>query len=77
MACKCGSIRLLGVGGKCNDLSNTSFGTADVEGYVPHIPGIGGGDYINISICVDCGTLQGFKTGMTNKEIITLINNDE
>lgn len=42
MACKCGSTRIISVGG----------------------------DYIQIKVCADCGTLQGFNTDMTDDQII-------
>ena len=30
------------------------------EGYMPRVAGLGGGDYINLTVCLDCGQLQGF-----------------
>jgi hypothetical protein len=49
MACsRCKSIRIANAGGKCSDL----FG-------VPDDLGIGGGDYMEIEYCLDCGQLQG------------------
>ena len=55
----CSSKRLLAVGGKTSDMFNANFQNADYEGYVPNDLGIGGGDYIDIEICLDCGKVQG------------------
>jgi hypothetical protein len=46
------------------------YGEVKHDGYVPSIKGIGGGDYIQIKVCADCGTLQGFNTDMTDDQII-------
>lgn len=70
MACKCGSTRIISVGGKCSDMSSARYGEVKHDGYVPSIKGIGGGDYIQIKVCADCGTLQGFNTDMTDDQII-------
>lgn len=61
MACKCGSSRLLSISGRTGDecyvlYSNT--GRLENNGYVPLGLGIGGGDYLEFDVCVDCGTLQ-------------------
>ena len=58
---KCSSDRLLTIGGKVSDMFNASFKTADYEGYVPHDLGVGGGDYIEVEICLDCGKVQGIE----------------
>ena len=63
MTCKCGSVRILAVGGKASDLCVVSI-VSDGEvyehdGYVPSDINIGGGDYIELDICLDCGTVQG------------------
>ena len=73
MTCKCGSERILSVNAKCSDLCATSYFIRHADddeqieeiggcGYVPDLKAIGGGDYIDIEICLDCGTLQGFET---------------
>jgi len=36
-----------------------SIDTVKYSGYVPYGLGIGGGDYMNIRVCLDCGQLQG------------------
>ena len=62
MSCQsCASDRMLSVGGKCCD---SSFAVVphlilDYDGYVLGDLNIGGGDYIEIDVCLDCGQLQG------------------
>lgn len=68
MACKCKSTRILSINAKCSDQCFASFGELEHEGYVPIINGLGGGDYLRIKICVDCGLLQGFEP-LTNNQI--------
>jgi len=55
----CSSDRLLSVGGKTSDLFNAEFHNVGYEGYVPSDLGIGGSDYIEMEICLDCGKVQG------------------
>lgn len=60
MGCqKCGSERIVRVGGKVSDMFNASIGEHDYDGYVPSDLGIGCGDYIDIDYCADCGQIQG------------------
>lgn len=60
MACKkCNSERIASVGGKCSDLFSASIGGAEHDGYVPRDLGIGGGDYVELEYCLDCGQIQG------------------
>ena len=55
----CHGDRILTIGGKVSDMFNADFKNANYEGYVPHDLGIGGGDYIEMEICLDCGKVQG------------------
>lgn len=60
MSCdKCGSERILGVMGKCSDMSVAQFNGKEHEGYMPRDVGLGGGDYIEFDVCLDCGKVQG------------------
>jgi len=60
MACqKCGSTRVMSFSGKCSDCFGGSIGSKDFDGYVPHDMGIGGGDYVEGKLCLDCGQMQG------------------
>ena len=54
----CHGDRLLTFGGKVSDMFNADFKNASYEGYVPEDLGIGGGDYIEMTICLDCGKAQ-------------------
>jgi len=60
MSCKrCNSEREATVDAKCSDLCNLNLGNREIDGYVPSDMGIGGGDYIEFSYCLDCGQIQG------------------
>jgi hypothetical protein len=60
MKCKkCNSERILQAGGKCSDMFSAVIGNNEYSGYVPSDLGIGGGDYVEINVCLDCGQLQG------------------
>jgi hypothetical protein len=38
---------------------NAEINGAEHDGYVPEDLGIGGGDYVQFSYCLDCGQIQG------------------
>ena len=56
---RCDSERLLRVNGKTDDRCSVSSSQTESHGYVPCGINIGGGDYIKIQVCLDCGQLQG------------------
>jgi hypothetical protein len=56
---QCLSNRILSVMGKCSDMCVVEFNEREHEGYVPVDCGIGGGDYIEFNVCLDCGKIQG------------------
>ena len=56
---RCNSERILFAGCKCSDMFGASIGSLQIGGYVPNDLGIGGGDYLEIGLCLDCGQLQG------------------
>jgi hypothetical protein len=56
---RCKSHRVASVSGKCSDLGSFGLGSIDHDGSIPDEVGIGGGDYIEIDYCLDCGQLQG------------------
>lgn len=71
MTCRCGSSRTAGVSAKCSDMCVVTVGMNQKEGYVPRDMGIGGGDYIKFSWCLNCGQIQGlgkFPVGRTELE---------
>lgn len=57
--CKCGSVRMMFVQGKCSDLCYVECDGYEHDGYVPKGLGIGGGDYMEMEFCLDCGRIQG------------------
>lgn len=72
MSCqKCGSKRMAGINGKSSDCNSGGIANLPLDengdgnfdavhsGYVPRDWGIGGGDYIDIDFCLDCGQLSG------------------
>ena len=60
MACqKCNSERVAEIGGKCSDRFHAYIGDRETSGYVDHDLGIGGGNYIEFNLCLDCGQVQG------------------
>ena len=56
---RCGNRRVVGINAKCNDLCYAELNGNEMDGYVPTDIGIGGGDYVDIIYCLDCGQLQG------------------
>ena len=56
---KCESDRILGVGAKCNDIWAVAFSGVSQVDYAPRDVGLGGGDYLDFQICLDCGKVQG------------------
>lgn len=54
--------KLVGISGKCSDMCNISLpGANGVSGYVPSGCGIGGGDYLGISVDADTGVIVGWN----------------
>ena len=58
---KCGGTRVLQISGKVSDLCSLNFKGVEHDGEVPSDLVIGGGDYIEIDICLDCGKAQGIE----------------
>ena len=60
MSCqRCKSERVSNICSKSSDLNGGEIDGAAFEGYVPEHSGIGGGDYVEFSWCMDCGQIQG------------------
>lgn len=55
----CESERIASVGGKTSDMCHVNCEGFEHDGYVPEGLGIGSGDYLNFSYCLDCGQMQG------------------
>lgn len=56
---RCKSSRVVSASAKCSDLFHAAHGDREHNGYVPDDLGVGGGDYLEINWCLDCGQLQG------------------
>lgn len=66
---KCNSKRVMSIGSKCSDNFNADCENGEYLGYVPDDLGVGNGDYIEFSYCMDCGKLQGkFPLPISNLE---------
>jgi hypothetical protein len=66
----CNSRRILSITAKCSDCFSASIGDIEIEGYVPCDLGIGGGDYIMLDLCLDCGKMQDkFPIPLSENEI--------
>lgn len=55
----CESQRLCTISCKCSDLFNAEIEGNEHDGYVPPDLGIGGGDYVKMVYCLNCGQIQG------------------
>jgi len=55
----CDSSRVAVLTSKANDCHFLKLGNKEHVGYLPRGLGIGGGDYVDIKACLDCGQLQG------------------
>lgn len=56
---KCQSDLVAHVSAKCSDCCHISLKDAEKIGYMPNNLGIGGGDYIDLKWCLNCGQIQG------------------
>lgn len=60
MVCqRCNSQRIASITAKCSDCCGISMGECEKSGYVPGDMGIGGGSYIEMCWCLECGQIQG------------------
>jgi len=55
MKCNCGSERILSVSCKVSDMCSAQLDGRYHDGYVPSGLNIGGGDYLEFKMCLDCG----------------------
>lgn len=58
---KCRSPSIIDISGKTSDMCSVTseYLRYDHEGYVPGGLNIGDGDYLEFSMCLDCGQIQG------------------
>jgi hypothetical protein len=60
MCQRCNSNRLLRVSAKSGDCNALEFHNNNtIHDYVPYDLGLGGGDYVKFTVCLDCGQMQG------------------
>lgn len=60
MICQnCGKDRVLSVSGNTSDMCHSKIQNKKRDGYVPCGANIGGGDYLEFKVCLDCGQMQG------------------
>lgn len=55
----CNSSRIVYVQAKASDLFSVSLDEKCKDGYLPYDLGIGGGDYLEMKYCLNCGQIQG------------------
>lgn len=70
---RCNSDRVVNINAKASDLFLVLIGDKEENGYLPKDMGIGGGDYLAMDYCLECGQVQGkFPlpiTELENKEM--------
>lgn len=67
----CKSERVFEVGGKSSDRNNWTYKNGpEGSGYLPHVPNVCGGDYYDLSVCLNCGKVQG-KFPVESEELET------
>jgi hypothetical protein len=69
MICVCGSDRIVSVCAKCCDSFFAQTDIDEYDGYVPSHLGIGSGDYVKFSYCLNCGKICGDFPLHINKNI--------
>ena len=70
----CKKERILEVTAKCSDMCVVSIDGREKDGYVPKLLGIGGDDYIELKLCLDCGKVQSKDFPVKQKILDTLFN---
>ena len=67
---------IIHISGKVSDMFSMSGDGIDYDGYVPSDMGIGGGDYISMSIDTETGQIQNWKP-LAKKDITDSLSPDE
>lgn len=75
---ECKSDRIVTVTAKCSDMCSVSMsGDRELYGYVPSDLGIGGGDDVHFSYCLECGQIQDdFPLDESELEMSPELDND-
>ena len=73
----CDAMRLASVSGKCRDLcdfeyhgENPGSHRGHGYGYVPRNVGIGGGDEVALTYCLECGMIQGNEFPISEESVV-------
>lgn len=70
MKCEnCDSDRVIDISAKCTDLCFYTYQEKEYDGYAPNIPGLCGDDYIDITLCLECGVFPGLEFPLKVKDI--------
>lgn len=56
---RCGSDRIFNTCSKASDLHDWEYRDRRGDGYLPYVNGVGGGDYVTVAVCLECGQCQG------------------
>lgn len=56
---RCGKSRLAEILARCSDMCSVDLNGRRRHGYVPRDLGVGGGDDVHFTYCLDCGQIQG------------------
>lgn len=56
---RCGSSRVAEILARCSDMCSVDLAGRRGHGYVPRDLGIGGGDDLHFSYCLECGQIRG------------------
>jgi hypothetical protein len=65
---RCSAQRLVDISAKCSDMFHAKA-EKEHDGYVLRELGIGGGDYVEFTYCLECGQIQGkFPRGILDIE---------
>lgn len=73
---KCESERVCCICAKSSDLNNGAVVGTEFDGYVPDDIGIGGGDYVDFTWCLECGQIQGQFPLETPEKYVTELEED-
>ena len=71
---ECEHKRTARISGKCADMAGFAADMKDGtmvegDGYAPRGLGVGGGDYISVTFCMDCGKVQGAEFPMDDEAV--------
>jgi len=68
---RCNAVALINVSGKTSDLNFFRHLHREYDGYVLAGMGIGSGDYLEFTFCINCGLIQGTWPKKIHGAIVT------